>query len=710
MFERAKSDERQLANDGRGIGRRDYLRMGAAVGAGTIASTIGVGSAAAGGDPTTLEDPAPADRTVGGGDSYEATVSKSDATYVVDTHDELLTALDDARSGDVVYVEDDAAIDLTGDSSIGMADGVTLASGRGTDGSDGGLLYTDDYPDPLFKVYGDGVRFTGLRLRGPRWEYFDPSDISPYIAEGIWLLGDDGEVDNCQLYGWPHAAVSVGSSGRVVSAHVHHCSVHDNPMEALGYGVNLYNGHSLIEHNYFDGNRHSVTAFGHDTNGYEARYNLVGSAPISHAFDVHALSENTDGGNVAGGTISVHHNSFRFTHDTLDRAQEAVAVRGVPDDWADVERNWFYHPECPDEEDVEENGQAYRQDNLDEDEWTHFSAAGNHYGSHDPCSDIGCPRPRRTLAGTAVDPTDGGTAMRSGVGFEYVNGFDQQLTFTDISLAPRSDDVAALNDPSYDVGEWASEVHVSADVQEGTTDVGGGVSLPATIDLDSDGHSGSPDTEPIFSAGSTAQVALYEFRDADGNAIDMDDEVIDVEVTYRLEDGTTGSDSFVVAVPDSGELYYAGDAVAVDPANTGERSGVAVDLTNRFDQELVVTDVGLTPSSGKVAELSDPSYGSGQWESEVHVAADTTDGVCDVGGGTSLPATIGLDADGFDSSVSVEPVFSADSSATVSLYQFRGKNGKPLDMVGRDFALEVSFVLADGTSATTTFGVTPTSG
>ncbi|MDR7303915.1 hypothetical protein [Haloactinomyces albus] len=161
-------------------------------------------------------------------------------------------------------------------------------------------------------------------------------------------------------------------------------------MEHYGYGVNLYNGESLIEWNYFDYNRHSIAGFGYSSNGYTARYNLVGKHPISHAFDMHGLNQNTgDDSKVAGGTIAIHHNTFQFTMDVFpdSRHQEAIAIRGIPDNRCDIDKNWFYHESKPVE--VNKRGNAYRQEN---DRWMHVWASGNHFGRDEPAPGIGHPR------------------------------------------------------------------------------------------------------------------------------------------------------------------------------------------------------------------------------------------------------------------------------------------------------------------------------
>lgn len=336
--------------------------------------------------------------TVGGGTGYDP-VDPNEADTIVDSRSDLLSALEGASGGVVVYVADDAEIDLTGESDIPLAEDVTLASGRGQ-GSNGGLLYTDAYPRWLFRSRSSGVRVTGIRLRGPRTDHFDPreecDDETDAHSCGLHLFGDTGEVENCELFGWPHAALAFGARGYPTVGYAHHNSIHHNRMETLGYGIELYDGCSRIEHSYFDANRHAVTGFGYATNGYEARYNLVGPDPVSHAFDMHRLSENIDADDplLSGKAVFIHHNTVAYTEDTLDRLQEAVDIRGVTAEQSVIDRNWFAHTQPP--TNVSDRGNAIRQ-GIDDGTWKQLQVGpNNHYGTTVPDDpNIGCPREDR---------------------------------------------------------------------------------------------------------------------------------------------------------------------------------------------------------------------------------------------------------------------------------------------------------------------------
>ena len=117
---------------------------------------------------------------IGGGAGYVRIVTRGD--LVASNVSELIEALQKARPGQTVLVDPTAEIDLTGRVRadglvVEIPGGVTLASDRGKDGSPGGLIYSDEFAtSPMLRVTGDGVRITGLRLRGP-----DPQRTAAHI-------------------------------------------------------------------------------------------------------------------------------------------------------------------------------------------------------------------------------------------------------------------------------------------------------------------------------------------------------------------------------------------------------------------------------------------------------------------------------------------------------------------------------------------------
>ena len=317
------------------------------------------------------------DPVIGGGEGYENTVSESEADVVVATRAELVDALSSASAGDVVYVDGTATIDA-GKGDFRVPDGVTLASDRGIDGAAGGAIEFTTRLWPQMTV-GSDARVTGLRVAGLDFEYealTRPRNI------GILTKGSGVEIDNCEVAGFRGAAVSVSGDD-----HVHHCSIHDNQMDGLGYGVRCTGGTPTVEYCRLDRNRHSVMSSG--SGGYTFRYNVVGDTPWGIPIDIHAPGS---------GDYEVHHNTVRAATWPADHASRdyggdelmpAMQIRGEPDSCA-VHDNWFYNPEAP-----TRPADGYGSEALvkaDPEEWVATTWDGNHYGTDEPDTSTGHPR------------------------------------------------------------------------------------------------------------------------------------------------------------------------------------------------------------------------------------------------------------------------------------------------------------------------------
>lgn len=306
---------------------------------------------------------------LGGGNGYKRTISSGNVT--VKTVDELIAALAQAKPGDVVFVDSDAALDVTEyvyldpSFAIRVPAGVTLASSRGHERSGGGLIYSDALQTNLMiEALGPHVRITGLRLRGPdphrrlafhHRAFYAPRDGSEtatrdqiyYKLPNSVLVAtkhDNLEVDNCDISGASCAGIMPQGGA---SHHFHHNYIHHNRRMGLGYGITVQKGQALIQFNVFRDNKHHIAGTGRPGSGYEACHNLVlpDSEPNvldgkpyrqDHQFDMHGGADRQDGTDVAGEKFLVHHNTFQ--HLSI-----AICVRGVPQKTAEVHHNWFRH-------------------------------------------------------------------------------------------------------------------------------------------------------------------------------------------------------------------------------------------------------------------------------------------------------------------------------------------------------------------------------
>ena len=292
-------------------------------------------------------EPNPTGNPIGGGPGYSRIISETDSqvSSVVSTADQLITALRTAKSGEIIFIKGSSVIDMTPYPAVTIPDGVTLASDRGSKGSQGALLkrlhnVKGGWGEEIFIAGGNNVRLTGLRLEGEMY----PQDYGNKPGEtydqqylvGIYAKERTGyEVDNCELRGFAWSAVV---SDNCVHSYIHHNYIHHNQARGEGYGVALYGGTSVIEANIFDYNRHSITGTGYPGEGYEARYNIVlgnGNAYGGHHFDVHAYPVPETNESIAGNEYLIHHNTFKLS------SLPAIGIRAVPEKGVWIDHNKF---------------------------------------------------------------------------------------------------------------------------------------------------------------------------------------------------------------------------------------------------------------------------------------------------------------------------------------------------------------------------------
>jgi len=286
---------------------------------------------------------------IGGGEGYTHIITEGD--YTVRSLDELLAALDKAKEGDIIYLPGEVTINLTAriyieDLLLEIPGGVTLASNRGSQNSRGALLFSDALDTPaLIRAMGPDVRVTGLRIQGPnprrylehhRRSFGKKGKGRSYYyqfptSRGIETDYKHLEVDNCEISGFAHTAVSL-NKGK--NHHIHHNFIHHNQYNGLGYGIALNKAKSIIEYNIFDWNRHSIAGTGRPGCNYTARHNIQKENSLSHAFDMHGGQDRNDGTNISGTYIQIYNNTF-YT-DKLP-----VKIRGIPEKEGAVYNNWF---------------------------------------------------------------------------------------------------------------------------------------------------------------------------------------------------------------------------------------------------------------------------------------------------------------------------------------------------------------------------------
>ena len=294
---------------------------------------------------------AKADETgpIGGGKGYQNIITSGD--YTVDSLESLIDALAKAKAGQVVFIPGDKIIDMTtfiyiDKIMLNIPEGVTLASDRGENGSEGALITSDSLDTPgMILINGANVRISGIRLQGPNPKrYLDHHKRAfgpggpghPYYykfptSNGINCKFSDLEVDNCIITAFSRAGISLQAG---TGHHIHHNLIHRCQYNGLGYGVSHDKASSTIEFNHFNENKHSLAGTGSPGCGYIARNNVELGISLEHNFDMHGGRDRKDNTNIAGTTMEIYNNTFLGP-------LRAVVIRGVPQDKCDVHHNWM---------------------------------------------------------------------------------------------------------------------------------------------------------------------------------------------------------------------------------------------------------------------------------------------------------------------------------------------------------------------------------
>lgn len=324
---------------------------------------------------------------IGGGAGYGYIITQSQATGAVVTNlSNLNYRLQTAVSGDIIFIPGNISINV-GSTTLVVKEGVTLASDRGHNGSQGALLYTTVGDAEMIHTTGDGARVTGLRIKGPKeanWPDGGPAArgiVNGYAhasGTGNWTGHEAVYVDNCEIWGWDHAAVHMNYGQTWVMSN----KIYNNQEWGLGYGVALMGASfAYVFNNEFAFNRHCVAGTGHNVQTYWAFHNLITGADHP-PFDMHREEESCPNGpdcvnnsHTAGQTIWIDHNTIEVVPSGnvppapyTSGAQEAIYIRGIPSNQAIITDNWFAHTT---------NTAAIRQEHA----WGNFNTGANCYGS-----------------------------------------------------------------------------------------------------------------------------------------------------------------------------------------------------------------------------------------------------------------------------------------------------------------------------------------
>ncbi|WP_025666930.1 FG-GAP repeat domain-containing protein [Aquimarina megaterium] len=290
-------------------------------------------------------------------------IDSNNANFRVKNLSELKDAIHQAVDGNIIYIEDNATINVAEFDTIVINKSITLASGRGIHEKCGALIKTDAYglvnattsPSqwvnnsysshlPILVIQSSGVRITGIRFQGP-YGNIESNRARLKVKKGINIANasENVVIDNCELYDFPYYAIGVEKNvnNKIIIKHNH---FHNNRQSDYGYGVAIGGeaAFSLVTHNIFDKNRHDITCSGHKGSGYEFSYNEIRGNNVHPNIDVHGGQDfggEGDSYKIAGSFFYVHHNTFINSPQTARN----ILIRGIPEIMFLAEKNKFVY-------------------------------------------------------------------------------------------------------------------------------------------------------------------------------------------------------------------------------------------------------------------------------------------------------------------------------------------------------------------------------
>jgi hypothetical protein len=280
---------------------------------------------------------------------------------------------------------------------------------------------------------------------------------------------------------------------------------------------------------------------------------------------------------------------------------------------------------------------------------------------------------------------DRGSGPKSGLVFSVTNELPEDATLTDVHIEPRDSTIDVLSDPSYGTGIYRSELYVDAQ-RDGATDIGNGVSLPTTIDIDQDGQNLNAPfrRNPIIGGDDgTGTFYLYQFE-RDGNPVEMTDEPVDITLSFENHDPV----SFTLDAQNDGSNGGGGSGgngdggnQAADSVSYVQNSGGTTNTDNAAIQfQIRNTGASDVTISGFKIETEHGNYVDQlRWDSGFGSEVSIWDGnigdygYYDTGGTYTLGNQQSLDSDA---------TLPNSQAATVTMRDFV-KNTNPKDMTGR---------------------------
>ncbi|MBX0294804.1 Ig-like domain-containing protein [Haloarcula nitratireducens] len=336
---------------------------------------------------------------------------------------------------------------------------------------------------------------------------------------------------------------------------------------------------------------------------------------------------------------------------------------------------------------------------------------------------------------TALDGD--GNGVPGGFGVTVENQVGGPIAVTDVSIVPEDSRINGLSDEVSGEGVAQSELAIET-VSSGAVRA---IDVPVPPDeylylsdrgvtLSTEGprdertyktgqRFGTAETDVTGTAvelanGERARITFAEFwtvESPSASPVNATGETFRVSVTYTT--GTTRvSDEFVTNVSPrstgggsggsgsgggtaADRVNYNDDGTADGPGTTGVRFSIDNDGTS----DVSVTSVAVD-SAGSADELLEQNGGSGQWNREVFIDADSN-GYLETGDGGNDEYTLGSG----ETPLSATATIGGGRSATFYLYQFTeqgaGASGGSVDMSGNDVTVTIYF--GDGSSKQVSF-------